>query len=99
LPVTLTNRGNSPINQSVDVSVEFNSNLNLPPDGPTVVLPLKIKKLNANSSKPAQLQLIIPADIAPGSYFLGVFFDASAAMTESNESNNTFLTPVAIPIN
>jgi hypothetical protein len=99
LPVTLTNHGNSPINRSVDVSVDFISNLNLPPDGPTVVLPpLKIRKLAANSSRSAQLRVTIPSDTPPGTYFLGVFFDSSSALAESNESNNTFLTPVAIPI-
>lgn len=43
--------------------------------------------------------LIIPADVTPGTYYLGFLIDQNNAMGEGNESNNSQPMPRAITIN
>lgn len=38
----------------------------------------------------------VPADVAPGSYTLGMVVDEGAAVSESNESNNVSTTPLTV---
>ncbi len=41
-------------------------------------------------------EVIIPADVIPGSYWLGTFVDNGMSVPETNESNNTAATPITV---
>jgi subtilase family serine protease len=40
--------------------------------------------------------LSIPADVAPGSYYIGILVDKDGQVAESDETNNTVATPITI---
>ncbi len=55
-----------------------------------------VASLGANTSASRSLQATIPANTAPGSYFLGVIVDSGAAIAESDEANNTGSAPFSV---
>jgi len=49
-----------------------------------------------NFAANAELPITIPSDTPPGDYYLGAVFDPGKFIPESNETNNTYCTPIKI---
>ena len=67
------------------------------PDGSDVLLAARtVTELAAGTPSNAPMEITIPADTVPGDYFLYVVADDAGAVAEGNETNNIWLSPLAI---
>jgi uncharacterized membrane protein len=98
LSLTLTNAANSAIKATVPVTITVS-----PPPG-TAGAPVSLGTINAKVSlkagqtKAVRLSVLVPADLAAGTYFLDAVLDPANVLAEGNETNNTITgtTPVTV---
>jgi hypothetical protein len=99
LSLTLTNAANSAVKATVPVAITASP----PPDaagGTPVSLGTVNAKvaLKAGQTKAVRLSVTVPADAAPGSYFLDAVLDPANVLAEGNETNNAVTGTTAVTI-
>lgn len=98
--VEITNRGTDPVDSTIAVSIaaSADTHFDLPPTDPLVTSQYARLRLRPGQSRSYRFRrVVLPAEVAPATWYFAAKVDAEDDVLESNEDNNTALAgPISV---